>query len=249
MANSIDLSYSKGGIAVYCGSSIGAQKAYANAAQSVGRALAQAKRPLIYGGGAQGLMGIVSGSTLASGGDAIGIVPYAIHVGGGEREKSVANGSLHVESILGASVRAKHEKIVVDSMHERKVQMAKRSVGFIGLPGGFGSFEEVMEVATWTQLGIHDKPVVMLNVLGFYEPLRQLIQNGITEGFINAANYGLVIFVDGPEAHDEHEAFDWGNAAVKAVESWQPQSVTPKYDWSKRLNGTYNTKEGALAAT
>lgn len=138
MANSIDLSYSKGGIAVYCGSSIGAQKAYASAAQcaichvflrghphliyyivnlAVGRALAQAKRPLIYGGGAQGLMGIVSGSALASGGDAIGIVPYAIHVGGGEREKSVANGSLHVESILGASVRAKHEKVRARPTH------------------------------------------------------------------------------------------------------------------------------------
>lgn len=123
-----------------------------------------------------------------------------------------------------------------------------------------------MEVATWTQLGIHDKrmslalldevtsidstlAVVMLNVLGFYEPLRQLIQNGITEGFISAANYGLVIFVDGPASHDEHEAFDWGNAAVKAVESWQPQSVIPKFDWSKRLDGTYNGKEGALAST
>lgn len=152
--------------------------------------------------------------------------------------------------------------------------MAKRSVGFIGLPGGFGTFEEVIIanlVANFSQrlisylghggrnldptrysrqacvtspkccqlAGIDQSiAVVMLNVLGFYEPLRQLIQNSIAEGFISSANDGLVIFVDGPASHEEHETFDWGNAAVKAIESWQPQSVTPKFDWSQRLDGT-----------
>ncbi|KAG6903179.1 hypothetical protein C0995_002722 [Termitomyces sp. Mi166 len=140
-------------IAVYCGSSLGKHQAFANAASSVGRALAAQNHPLIYGGGMQGLMGIVAATVLKDGGEVTGITPYPIYAAGGEREKST---TAHV--ILGSADNAKMMKtIIVDSMHERKVEMAKHSMAFIGLPGGFGTFEEVFEVTTWTQLGIHNK--------------------------------------------------------------------------------------------
>lgn len=116
-------------------------------------------------------------------------------------------------------------------MHERKVEMASRAGGFIGLPGGYGTFEEVFEVTTWTQLGIHEKrvtslsfllfihcdskscwnlAVVLLNVLGFYGPLRDIIRNGVKAGFIQPSNERLITFVDGPDDLTEHGAFDWG---------------------------------------
>ena len=159
-------------------------------------------------------------------------------------------------------------------MHERKVEMAKRSSGFIGLPGGFGTFEEassgritpnyavtaffqILEVATWTQLGIHKKrllakisflkrcscelflslAVVVLNVLSFFDPLRQLIRNGISEGYIHASNADLIIFIDGPTSHEEHESFDWGTAAIQALESWAGNNIKALYDWTKGKDG------------
>jgi hypothetical protein len=89
----------------------------------------------------------------------------------------------------------------------------------------------------------------VLNALGFFEPLRQLIQNGVTGGFINEANARFVIFVDGPTSHDEHETYDWGNAGVNAVEAWQAHIVKPLFDWTKRMDGTTSEKECALSAT
>jgi len=121
----------------------------------------------------------------------------------------------------------------VDSMHERKVEMAKRVEGFIGLPGGLGTFEEILEVTTWTQIGIHLKPVIVLNILSFWEPLRQLIKNSVEEGYLRPENEGLLVFVDGPEDHNEHENFDWGNAGIKALETWEKANVSPLFDWTK----------------
>jgi uncharacterized protein (TIGR00730 family) len=104
-------------------------------------------------------------------------------------------------------------------MHERKVEMARRAGGFIALPGGFGTFEELMEVAAWTQLGIHNKPVVLVNVLGFFDPLRMMIRNAVTLGFIKPQNEKLVAFVDCPPDADP-TTFDWGAAALSALDDW-----------------------------
>jgi len=223
-------------VAVYCASSLGKEKAFQNAALSVGSALAKSSRPLVYGGGFHGIMGLVAESVIAAGGQVTGIVPYAIMAAGGERDK--LNGSSRlVHSGFDESVRNKVETIVVNSMHERKVEMAKRAAGFLGLPGGFGTFEEVLEVTTWTQIGIHEKPVVLLNVLAFWNPLRDLVQNGIREGFIQPHNERLIVFVDGPSDHREHETFDWGTAALHALDTWQGGIMKPLFDWSKRTGG------------
>ncbi|KAJ7491230.1 hypothetical protein FB451DRAFT_1222471 [Mycena latifolia] len=223
---------SSNAVAVYCGSSFGTEKAFASAATSLGYAIADAKRQLVYGGGSKGLMGVISGAVLERGGKVTGIVPYAMVVAGGESEK--------VDSVnvnLNEAGREEIESIVVDSMHERKVEMAKRVTGFFGLPGGFGTFEEVLEVTTWTQLGIHNKPVVLLNVLSFFEPLRQLIDNGIEYGFIKPVSKDLIVFVDGPSSRAEHETFNWGKAALKALESWQWDAEDGLFDWTTRMEG------------
>ncbi|KAF5386826.1 hypothetical protein D9615_001624 [Tricholomella constricta] len=223
-------------IAVYCGSSLGKQQAHANAALSVGRALAAQNRPLVYGGGQQGLMGIVSNAVLQNGGEVTGVIPFAMHAAGGEQDKTSKDQPAKAD--VENSDPGKMQTIIVDSMHERKVEMASRSVGFIGLPGGFGTFEEIFEVTTWTQLGIHSKPVVLLNVLSFFNPLRQLIENGTKEGYINPANQRLIVFVDGPSSHDEHEKFDWGTAALEAIETWKGDDTKSRFNWRQKKDGS-----------
>ncbi|CAA7267891.1 unnamed protein product [Cyclocybe aegerita] len=217
----------KPAVAVYCGSSTGRYLAFTAAAASVGRALAIDGRLLVYGGGSKGIMGVVSGAVLGQGGEVIGVIPKAMLIGGGEGDKG--DNPLCVD--LNEVGRG---KIVVESMHERKVEMAKRVEGFIGLPGGFGTFEEVLEVTTWSQLGIHDKPVVLLNVLSFWEPLRVLIKSSIDAGFIRPASESLVLFVDGPAAPEDHESFDWGKAALDALKAWKGRQSKPLFDWSKK---------------
>jgi hypothetical protein len=187
---------------------------------------------LVYGGGFHGLMGVVAEAVVCAGGQVTGVIPYAIMAAGGERDK--ING--HLKSYLDKNKGAV-ETVVVNSMHERKVEMAKRATGFLGLPGGFGTFEEVLEVTTWTQIGIHDKPVVLLNVLSFWNPMRDLIRSGIREGFILSHNEQLIVFVDGPSDHDEHETFDWGTAALQALDSWHGNLAKPAFDWSKQMGG------------
>lgn len=218
---------------MYCGSSTGNSEAFAKAAISVGSALAKANRPLVYGGGSKGIMGIVSGSSLEHGGKVVGIVPYAMVAAGGEGEKTKSGVMVQLNEVG----REKVETIVVDSMHERKVEMAKRSEAFIGLPGGFGTFEEVMEVTTWTQLGIHRKPVVLVNVLGFWNPMKELINTSVKHGFIKESSDKLIIFVDGPENVEDHAEFDWGSASLKAIEEWKPEGFIPIFDWTMRANG------------
>ncbi|OAX41596.1 hypothetical protein K503DRAFT_475993 [Rhizopogon vinicolor AM-OR11-026] len=222
-------------VAVYCAASLGNQKIFQLAALSLGHALAEAKRPLVYGGGNTGIMGVVSGAVIDQGGQVTGIVPYAIHVGGGELDKG--DGVVKSESVaetLDEKRRKRIETIVVDSMHERKVEMAKRVGAFVGLPGGFGTFEEVLEVITWNQLNIHNKPVILLNILSYYNPLRELIRSGIREGFIQPQNEELCVFVDGPADHEDHESFNWGQAAVDAISAWQHDKVqTLPFYWTR----------------
>ncbi|KAF7985006.1 hypothetical protein HWV62_9994 [Athelia sp. TMB] len=277
-------------VAVYCGSSIGTQKAYQLAALcmsdrhknwtrtlinhqnlALGQALAAFKSPLIYGGGSKGIMGIVSGAVLDNGGDVTGVIPAAMLAAGGEGDKG--NGGIKspaVDVVLNEHGREKVQssmyaqletllrmniylisvtaQVIVGSMHERKVEMASRARGFVGLPGGYGTFEEVLEAITWTQLNIHTKPVVVLNVLNFYEPLRALVRQGVSEGFIEPQNEQLVVFVDGPsmgsaeetEWKAAQESFDWGTAAIEALDRWadDTRGIKKKFtwDWSKSVS-------------
>ncbi|CCM05794.1 uncharacterized protein FIBRA_08027 [Fibroporia radiculosa] len=233
-------------VTVYCASSLGGHPAYVHAANSLGKALANSGRPLVYGGGSGGLMGVVSGSVLNTGGDVTGIVPYAMVAAGGEVDQ--IKGERHGPSIvLQEKGRERVNNIIVNSMHERKLELARRSCGFIGLPGGYGTFEEVLEVASWSQLGIHEKPIIILNVLGFFNPLRDLIRNGVREGFIPAPNEALVWFIDGPE-FEQHDAYDWGRVAIAALDSWKPSERTHYYDWTVKGAGQQGRQDPLDAA-
>ncbi|KIJ17113.1 hypothetical protein PAXINDRAFT_98192 [Paxillus involutus ATCC 200175] len=232
-------------VAVYCAASFGHQKAFQKAAMSLGHALVAANRPLVYGGGNSGTMGIISGAVANSeGGKVTGVIPYAILAAGGEKDKG--NGQVRSNSIaevLNVKMSDEMETIVVNSMHERKIEMAKRVGAFVGLPGGFGTFEEILEVVTWNQLNIHNKPVIVLNVLSYYNPLRDLIKNGVREGFIRPQNEKLVVFVEGPSDPDEHEDYDWGTAALKAIDAWEHDKVsTLPFYWTKDV---YSSDIGA----
>ncbi|GBE84564.1 LOG family protein [Sparassis crispa] len=224
-------------VAVYCGSSLGKQPAFRHAASSLGHALATSGHSLVYGGGYKGIMGIVSGAVLEKGGRVTGVVPYAMVAAGGEGGK-VEEADHGSKVILNEAGREQTEVILVSSMHDRKMLMAKRAGGFVGLPGGFGTFEEVLEAITWSQLGIQNKPVVLLNVRGFFSPLRDLISNGVEEKFIAAQNQGLAIFVDGPEDFSEHDSYDWGSAAVEALHQWtRPEWKGLGFDWTRGVEG------------
>ncbi len=161
-------------IAVYCGSNKGVRPEYAAAAQELGMMLAREKIELVYGGGCLGLMGIVAEAVLKNGGHVIGVIP----------EKLV------IKEVV-------HEKLpdlrVVKTMHERKALMADLSDGFIALPGGYGTFEEFLEVLAWGQLGWHQKPVGLLNIAGFYSHLMQFLDHTMDEGFIRPKHRDLVI--------------------------------------------------------
>ncbi|KAF8842484.1 hypothetical protein BDN67DRAFT_899107 [Paxillus ammoniavirescens] len=231
-------------VAVYCAASFGHQKAFQKAAVSLGHALIAASRPLVYGGGNSGIMGIISGTVANSeGGKVTGIIPYAILAAGGEKDKG--NGQVRSNSVAEVLSEKRRGEIVVNSMHERKIEMAKRVGAFVGLPGGFGTFEEILEVVTWNQLNIHNKPVIVLNVLSYYNPLRDLIKNGVREGFIRPQNEKLVVFVEGPADPDEHEDYDWGTAALKAIDAWEHDKVsTLPFHWTKDVDSS-NIGKGA----
>jgi len=232
-------------VAVYCGSSFGTHKAFYKAAVSLGKTIAADGRSLIYGGGTDGIMGVVSTAAVEEGGTVTGIIPYAIRAGGGEKEKVASDVSPDAEL---DSARKTVTTIIVDSMHDRKVEMARRADGFIGLPGGFGTFEEILEVTTWTQLGIHNKPVVLANVHGYWDPLRLLINTAVERGYIKPENGHIVVFVDGPADYAEHDEYDWGRALLDAFDNWSEVKGRPMFDWSRRL-GEEITENGKLNAT
>lgn len=152
-------------ICVYCGSSPGVDPAFAEAAVEMGRELAARGIRLVYGGGAVGLMGIVADAVLDAGGSVTGVIPHFLH----ERE---------------IQHRGVPDLRVVGSMHERKAIMAEEANAFVALPGGIGTFEELFEVLTWTQLGLHDKPVALLEVAGFWDPLLALLDRAVAEHFL-----------------------------------------------------------------
>ncbi len=161
-------------ICVFCGSNDGVNPVYSESAEKVGKFLAVNNIELVYGGGRVGLMGRIADTVLANGGKVIGIIPRSL------AEKEVAHQGLT-------------KLHVVDSMHERKALMAKLSDGFIALPGGFGTFEELCEVITWAQLGFHDKPCGFLNVAGYYNSLIELFDKATDEKFVRREHRNLVL--------------------------------------------------------
>jgi len=166
-------------LCVFCGSNAGHDPRYRAAAEELGGLLAERGVELVYGGGNVGLMGAVADACLAAGGTVIGVIPEAL-VG-----KEVAG--RHVDH------RALTRLEVVDSMHTRKARMAELSDGFIALPGGFGTFEEFCEILTWGQLGFHAKPVGLLNVNHFYDPLLALFDHAVREGFLREQNRAMAL--------------------------------------------------------
>lgn len=160
-------------ICVFCGSTSGLRPSYAAGARALAGALVSGGHTLVYGGGNVGLMGIIADAVLAAGGEVVGVIPHTLM----ERE------------IGHTGVTRLH---VVDSMHERKALMADLSDAFVALPGGVGTFEELFEAITWTQLGLHRKPCGLLNVDGFYDGLLQFLDHAWAEGFIKPETRAIV---------------------------------------------------------
>ncbi len=167
-------------ICVYCGSSPGLNPAFTRAATILGKTLAERDIGLVYGGAAVGIMGVVANAVLANGGKAIGVIPKALAV------KEVAHTGLN-------------ELYVVESMHERKAMMAELSDGFIALPGGWGTLEEIFEILTWAQLGFHRKPCGLLNVEGYYDDLISFLENAFAQQFVNDLYRPILITACEPE--------------------------------------------------
>jgi uncharacterized protein (TIGR00730 family) len=168
-------------ICVFCGSNSGTNPAYRDAAVALGQLLAERGIELVYGGGNVGLMGALADAVLQANGRAIGVIPESLMA------KEVGHVGLT-------------ELRIVKSMHERKALMADLSDGFIAMPGGFGTFEEFCEVVTWSQLAIHAKPCGLLNVEGYYDPLLQLFDQAVREGFLREENRRLVLEDRDPES-------------------------------------------------
>jgi uncharacterized protein (TIGR00730 family) len=168
-------------IAVYCGASPGARPVYADAARALAAALVEHNIGLVYGGGKVGLMGVIADEVLRLGGEASGVIPRAL------LEREVGHDGLT-------------RMFVVKDMHERKAMMSELSEGFIALPGGMGTLEELFEMLTWSQLGIHGKPVGLLNVEGFYDGLVAFVRHQREEGFVRPEHAALMVVEHDPDA-------------------------------------------------
>jgi uncharacterized protein (TIGR00730 family) len=161
-------------LCIYCGSSPGASAVYAQAARALAKEMVDDRVALVYGGGSVGLMGVVADEVLRLGGDAIGVIPQAL------MDKEVDH-------------RGLTRLHVVKDMHERKALMAQLADGFIAMPGGMGTLEELFEALTWSQLGFHDKPVGLLNVDGFYDGLIRFIGHVVMQRFLKAEHASLMM--------------------------------------------------------
>lgn len=190
-------------IAVYCGSSAGYDKIYEQQAYQLGKILAIKNTGIVYGGAKIGLMGAVANGALDYKGEVIGVMPHFL------KSKEIAHEGLT-------------EMILVETMHERKTKMHELSDGVIALPGGFGTMEELFEMLTWGQLGLHSKPMALLNINGFYDPLLQLANRMTETGFLKESNRIMLLADANIEAllqkMDEYQA--------PAVTKWLSQEKT-----------------------
>ena len=168
-------------ICVFCGSKDGVRPEYAEAAAGLGRLLAEQQIRLVYGGSNVGLMRIIADSCMAAGGEVIGVMPQMMVA------KEIANRNVSKLHIVG-------------TMHERKAMMADLADAFIALPGGFGTFDELFEIVTWRQIGLHAKPIGLLNTSGFFEPLLRLADHAAAEGFVRVPDRALLLSEPTPEA-------------------------------------------------
>lgn len=168
-------------VCVFCGSRPGARPEYLEAAKALGVLLARRGLTLVYGGASVGMMGVLADAALAAGGRAIGVIPQAL------RDRELAHAGLT-------------ELHVVRNMHERKALMGQHASAFVALPGGFGTYEELFEVITWNQIGLHRKPVGLLDVAGYFHAFRELVRHGVAEGFIPAEHVGTLAVEPRPDA-------------------------------------------------
>jgi uncharacterized protein (TIGR00730 family) len=167
-------------LCVFCGSSLGADPAFASAARQLGALLAERRIGLVYGGASVGLMAEIANSTMAAAGEVIGVIPHSLV------DREVAH-------------RGLRDLRVVDSMHQRKAVMADLSDGFIAMPGGLGTLEEFFEVLTWAQLGMHTKPCGLLNIAGFYDKLLAFLDHAVEQRFIKPVHRATVMVADRPD--------------------------------------------------
>jgi len=184
-------------ICIYAGSNFGSEPAYANAVRDLATLLAERGIGLVYGGGKVGLMGVLADTALAAGGEVIGVMPRALI------DREIGHAGL-------TDLR------VVDSMHERKALMAELSDAFVAAPGGIGTLEELIEVYTWSQLGLHEKPCGVLNVRGYYDGLAAFLDHAVDEGFLRTEHRAVLSVADEPAALLERLAA----YTPPAVEKW-----------------------------
>lgn len=189
-------------LCVYCGSSPGQQSLYKEQAAAFGALLAQRGITLVYGGASIGLMGAVADAALAAGGQVIGVIPQALV------DREVAHDGLS-------------QLVVTRSMHERKARMAELSDGFVALPGGIGTLEEMFEIWTWSQLGMHTKPCGLLNVAAYYDTLIRFLDESRHQGFMRQACRDMLLTADN------------GPALLDALEAYVPPVVT---QWVERAD-------------
>jgi uncharacterized protein (TIGR00730 family) len=193
---------------VFCGSSSGVHPDYAQAAQTVARLLCRRGIGLVYGGGNVGLMGTLANACLREGGRVIGVIPQAL------ADKEVAHTGLT-------------ELRIVSSMHERKAVMADLSDAFVALPGGYGTWEELFEVLSWSQLGIQRKACGLLNVNGYYDPLLELADKSVAEGFLREVHRDLLLSDDDPERLLDRLS----SSCLPSVESAEAPRQTPRFSF------------------
>ncbi|KAL3850384.1 hypothetical protein ACJIZ3_012266 [Penstemon smallii] len=190
-------------VCVFCGSNLGYRKVFSDAALDLGQELVKRKMDLVYGGGSIGLMGLVSQTVYNGGCNVLGVIPIAL---------------VPIE-ISGQAVG---EVLIVSDMHERKAEMARRADAFIALPGGYGTMEELLEMITWSQLGIHNKPVGLLNIDGYYDSLLGLFDKGVEEGFIKLSARNIVI------------SANTASELIMKMEAYAPShnQVAPSRNWN-----------------
>lgn len=189
-------------VCLFCGSNKGVRPEYVAAAAAFGRTLAEEGITLVYGAGKVGLMGVAADAALAAGGKVIGVIPEFL------KAKEVAH--------MGLS-----ELYVTETMHQRKAMMAEMADGFVALPGGFGTFDELFEILTWAQLSVHDKPVGLLDVAAYFQPLLALSRHAVAEGFVPASN--MELFSHSPDVAQ----------LLDAMRAYQPRQTLKWLDLAK----------------
>ena len=184
-------------ILVFCGSSTGVRAEYADAAVALGRLLAARELGLVYGGASIGLMGVLADAVLAAGGEVTGVITQRL-----------VDAEIPHDGLT--------EKHVVETMHERKAIMADRADAIIAMPGGIGTLDELFEIFTWSQLGLHDKPIGLLDVAGFWQPMLAMLSAMVEEGFLRAEHLAtLVVDVDPERLLDRLGAYEY-----RSIEKW-----------------------------